>query len=128
MMGHGFGGPFGWGLGRHGSWSSLSSFGSVGSFGSFGSFDWNWKILVIVKKINTIPLRCPQLCLWWIKFVSDLIAWIFVFAYIQFYDIVYQHVLYSIFSLCYYKNTRSEWKCLKAWILTHLYSVTYKIF
>lgn len=35
MMGHGFGGPFGWGLGRHGSWSSLSSFGSVGSFGSF---------------------------------------------------------------------------------------------
>lgn len=35
MMGHGFGGPFGWGLGHHGSWSSLSSFGSVGSFGSF---------------------------------------------------------------------------------------------
>ena len=39
VMGHGFGGPFGWGMGRHGSWSSLSSFGSVGSFGSFGSFD-----------------------------------------------------------------------------------------
>jgi len=36
--GHGFGSPFGFGFGHHGSWSSLSSFGSCGSF---GSFDWS---------------------------------------------------------------------------------------